>query len=157
MRRRRRTAKPQSLSRRSVTAALACLAMLVHLLGMSLMAHASAPARQALGIGGHCQQLAERPAGGAMLADQADHARVLVHYLASASDIPAQHANEPGSNACCCASSCTVAISTDGLAPSLPESSPQPGIAWYTAQWLPSRFLRTAIHPRAPPRRSMLR
>ena len=142
--------------RRRVVASLTCLVMLLHLLGMSLLANASAPAKRALGIGGHCQQLAERAPQASLRLSYFDHALLSDYLAVSGKGAPAHRTGDSGSNPCCCASSCMIGWALGSAVPSLPVASKQPGIVAQASPRALPRSVRTAINPRAPPFRSTL-
>lgn len=147
---------PTTVLHRRIVASLTCLVMLLHLLGMSLLANASAPAKRALDIGGHCQQLAERAPQASLRLGHGDHALWSEHFDVSGGSVPTQHGGDSGSNPCCCASSCMVSVALGPAAPCLPVAVRQPGfVAQASTRALP-RSVRTAINPRAPPVQSTL-
>lgn len=147
---------PKTVFRRRIVASLTCLVMLLHLLGMSLLANASAPAKRALGIGGHCQQLAQHAPPASKRLGHVGHALLSEHFDVSGESGPAHHAGDSGSNPCCCASSCMASVALGSAVPSLPVVGKQPGIVAQASPSALPRYIRTAINPRAPPSRSTL-
>ncbi|UAW97260.1 hypothetical protein KEM63_10525 [Halopseudomonas nanhaiensis] len=139
-------------SRRRSYAVLACLAMLMHVLGMPALASASAEVRLAYGIGGHCLG-ATASITAAAQADAHDHH---LHPPGSASlvqteqDAHAPSSVDPASPCCCASAQPGVALATAAVDTVLPILVPARPMAADIRRTSP-RQLRPAINPRAPP------
>lgn len=139
-------------SRRRIYAVLACLAMLMHLLGMPALASASAEAKLAYGIGGHCLSATASVAG----TEQADlhhhHLDPLGSTFLSQADREAQptFAVDPASPCCCAAAQLGIAllsVPADTLL-TIPAAARPPAA---DVRFKTPRQIWPAIHPRAPP------
>ncbi|SDS56738.1 hypothetical protein SAMN05216421_1760 [Halopseudomonas xinjiangensis] len=138
-------------SHRRLHAMLACLAMLMHVLGMAALASASAETRLAYGIAGHC--LAASAAVVAQDHDGSHHShhldQLVAHAASTIDDLPPSSA-APGMSCCCASAQFILAVeATSAPPPLLPPTIERPAIAG--SPHFSLRQLWPAINPRASP------
>lgn len=143
-----------SHSSRRLYAVLACLAMLLHVLGMPALASASAEARLAYGIGGHC--VAAPAVASATGQDDAHHHQHAQHHellpatVSLTPDETTGPSAQPGSPCCCACALLSLAIPAKAAEPAYaPLITPRPTATDSSCTSL--RQLRPAINPRASP------